>query len=89
MTPAPLILPRGTIKRIHIDKTRIQRKHPGPVITVQTSKGSIKGSEVEIHGTTVIKYTPDKPLSCGAKAYMETRAEVIIHDPETPEDRRA
>ena len=83
-----LKLPAGTIKRIQVDKIRIQRKLPGPVLTVQTSKGSIKGSEVEMVGPTRLVYHPEKPLNCGAKAWIETKGEVIIHDPETKEDRK-
>lgn len=81
-------LPSGTMKRIHIDKIRIQKKEDGPVITVQTSKDPIKGHEVLIRGPSAIHYTPDRPLSCGAKAYIITNSEVHIFGAETKEDRK-
>ena len=49
-----------------------------PVITVKTSKSNNYGHEVEILGPSKIIYSPDKPLSCGAKVWIETEAEVNI-----------
>jgi len=31
-------------------------------------------------------YSPDKPLKCGAKLWLETEATVIIHDKTTYKD---
>jgi hypothetical protein len=28
-----------------------------------------------------VVYSPDKPLSCGAKVWVETDAEITVHDP--------
>jgi len=74
------LLPRGTIKRLHVDKRIIatdrntgSRSAP---LTIQTSKGSHKAVEVEIRGPSKFVYRPDKPLSCGARAWIETLAEV-------------
>lgn len=70
------------IKRIHINqhKIRSNKKHGlnEPVITVKTSKSNTYGHEVEIKGDSKIVYSPDKPLSCGAKVWIETEAEVLI-----------
>ena len=69
-------------KKIHVNqhKIRSNKKHNlnEPVITVKTSKSNHYGHEVEILGPSKIVYSPDKPLSCGAKVWIETEAEVKI-----------
>ena len=69
-------------KKIHVNqhKIRSNKKHnlKEPVITVKTSKSNDYGHEVEILGPSKIVYSPDKPLSCGAKVWIETEAEVKI-----------
>ena len=70
------------IKRIHVNQHRIKanKKHNlnDPVITVKTSKSNTYGHEVIIHGPSKVIYSPDKPLSCGARVWIETEAEVKI-----------
>jgi len=74
----------GTIKRIHIDRHAIafNRKYavPGkpdwkPVITIQTSKGSIKARVVTFGAGRMVQGL--KPLGCGARIWIETQSEVI------------
>ena len=69
-------------KRIHINMHKIlaYKKHgtKEPVITVKTSKTNTYGHEVEILGESKVVYSPDKPLSCGARVWIETDAEVKI-----------
>ena len=66
-------------KRIQINmhKIRANKKHgtKEPVITVKTSKTNTYGHEVEILGESKVVYSPDKPLSCGARVWIETDAE--------------
>ena len=68
--------------RIHVNqhKIRSNKKHNlnEPVITVKTSKSNDYGHEVEILGPSKIIYSPDKPLSCGARVWIETEADVKI-----------
>ena len=68
--------------RIHVNqhKIRSNKKHNlnEPVITVKTSKSNDYGHEVEILGPSKIIYSPDKPLSCGARVWNETEADVKI-----------
>jgi hypothetical protein len=45
-----------------------------PAITVQTSAGSFTARKVTIEGPSVMR--SDKPLSCGARIYLETTAPV-------------
>ena len=68
--------------RIHVNqhKIRSNKKHNlnEPVITVKTSKSNDYGHEVEILGPSKIVYSPDKPLSCGAKVWIETRGDIEL-----------
>lgn len=76
-----IYLKAGTIKRIHVDKRVIMAnlKHGrnDPPVTVQTSKGSVKTYGVTIFGPSRMVYSPDKPLSCGARLWLETHAETL------------
>ena len=69
-------------KRIHVNQHNIKAngKDGGrrPVITVKTYKSNEYGHEVEIHGPSKVIYSPDKPLSCGAKVWIETQSEVTV-----------
>ena len=73
------------MKRIHINQHNIKHntKTGGnkPVITVKTYKDNNYCHELDIldkDGKIIatLKYSPDKPLSCGAKVWIETRNEV-------------
>jgi|TARA_A100000172_G_C2970507_1_gene85764 hypothetical protein len=68
--------------RIHVNqhKIRANKKHGtnDPVITVKTSKSNTYGHEVVINGSSKVIYSPDKPLSCGAKVWIETESEVMV-----------
>ena len=47
-----------------------------PVLTVKTYKSNTYANEVYISGPCKVVYSPDKPLSCGAKVWIETEHEV-------------
>lgn len=71
-------------KRIHVNQHNIRANAKGadsPVLTVKTSKGNTKCNRVEIHGPSTVVYSPEKPLACGAKVWIETDAEVTVHGP--------
>jgi hypothetical protein len=69
-------------KRIHVNQHNIRKnkKHGTnlPVITVKTYKSNTYGHEVEISGPSKVIYRPEKPLSCGAKVWIETESEVTV-----------
>ena len=69
----------GTIKRLHVDQHRIRARDPRP-LTVQTSRGSLKAARIDIEGPSRIVYNYDKPLSCGAKVWIETHSAVELFD---------
>lgn len=68
----------------HVIKANAKSGERDPVLTVKTYKTNTYAHEVEITGPCKIIYSPDKPLSCGAKVWIETQYDVIpvIHDKE-------
>lgn len=77
---------------IHVNQHAIKRnaKTGGnePVLTVKTYKSNTYAHSVHIDGPSTIIYSPDKPLSCGARVWIETtspvttdnQAESLPHD---------
>lgn len=69
---------------IHVNQHVIRRNSKlgenNPVLTVKTHSSNTYANEVEIQGPSRIIYSPDKPLSCGARVWVETTAPVIIGD---------
>jgi hypothetical protein len=68
------------IKRIHVNQHNIRAnaKDGGsrPVLTVKTYKSNTTCNEVVIDGPSKLVYRPENPLSCGARVWIETHAEV-------------
>jgi hypothetical protein len=67
----------------HVVKSNSKKNEREPVLTCKTYKENKYASEVEIldkNGEVVAKviYSPDKPLSCGAKVWIETENEINI-----------
>lgn len=71
---------------IHINQHIIKSNHKTgarePVITCKTYKDNTYAKSVVVldkHGEEACKviYSPDKPLSCGAKVWIETNNEII------------
>jgi hypothetical protein len=77
------VFPAGTIKRVHVNQHIIRsNKKTGArdaVTTIQWRGKSYRFATVEIAGASTVMYSPDKPLSCGARVWVETTAEVIGH----------
>jgi hypothetical protein len=71
-------------KRIHINqhiiKSNAKTGAREPVITVKTYKSNTYGHEVIIEGPCKVIYSPDKPLPCGAKVWIETDSDVKINE---------
>jgi len=69
-------------KRIHINQHKIKSNKKNntkePVITVKTSKSNNYAHEVEIQGPSKVIYSPDKPLPCGARVWIETEEKVVL-----------
>jgi len=69
------------VKRIHVNQHHIRANlkddQNRPVFTCKTGKENLYGHEIEIHGPSVLVYS-EKPLSCGARCWIETISEVTI-----------
>jgi|TARA_R110000782_G_scaffold28885_1_gene72281 hypothetical protein len=74
-------------KFIHINQLKIRsnKKHNTnePVITCKTYKSNDYAHNLEIKDkddVTVAKivYSPEKPLSCGAKVWIETNEKIVL-----------
>lgn len=67
---------------IHVNQHVIKRNSKlgenNPVLTVKTYNSNTYAHEVEIQGPSRIIYSPDKPLPCGARVWIETTAPVIL-----------
>jgi hypothetical protein len=90
--------PVGKMKTIihvnqHTIRANVKHGKKDPVITVKTYKSNKYAHEALIldpSGANVIatvRYSPEKPLSCGARVWIETQCpvDIIVHTPETEE----
>jgi len=75
--------PAGHVTRIHVNQHVVRRwskGERGPAISLQRSDGVRSASAVEIlvDGKVAARVVsrPDKPLSCGARIWIETTEEV-------------
>lgn len=73
-------LRKGLIKRLHVNQPRLRAnlKHQTdlPILTIQCRGGPFYADEIEIDGPSKLVYRPDKPLSCGARCWIETKAAI-------------
>ena len=70
-----------TIIHVNQHNIRYNTKNPDdlkPVLTVKTYKSNTYANEVIVKGESRIIYSPEKPLSCGARVWIETNDEVEI-----------
>lgn len=77
-----MILEAGTIKRIHVNQHVIRSNTKSgaeePVISVIEKGRTYRGTIIDITGNSRIIYSPAKPLSCGARVWIETTGMVVI-----------
>ena len=61
-------------------KIRFNKKHGknDPVLTVKTSHSNRYAHNIEILGPSKVIYRPEKPLSCGARVWIETDSDVNL-----------
>ena len=64
---------------IHVNQHKIKSNYKHnknePVLTVKSNNYAKK---VKIDGPSEIVYSPNKPLSCGARVWLETQSKVDI-----------
>ncbi len=66
--------------RIHVNQHKIKANHKNetkdPVIGVICRNKTQYTNIVKINGPSAVIYSPDKPLKCGARCFIETDSEV-------------
>jgi hypothetical protein len=61
----------------HVIRANRTRGERNPPLTVKTYRSNDYAHEVVINGPCRVVYSPDKPLSCGARVWIETQSEVV------------
>lgn len=73
---------RLRLKRIHVNQQKIRqnikKRKPEPVVIVRRGAEVHYGFEVDIVGNAKMVYRPHKPLSCGARLWIETYGRILI-----------
>jgi hypothetical protein len=67
----------------HVIRKNAKTGEREPVLTVKQGRRNRYAHEVEILGPSKVVYRPDKPLSCGARVWIETHSDVVL-DPGPP-----
>lgn len=62
----------------HVIKRNAKTGEREPTLTVKQGRKNTYAHSVEILGPSRVVYSPDKPLNCGAKVWIETTAEVVL-----------
>lgn len=65
---------------MHVIKKNAKTGSNDPVLTVKRGKTNRYAHRVFIDGPSEVIYSPDKPLSCGARCWVETTSEVFIEE---------
>lgn len=69
----------------HVIRANLKHGENNPVLTVKSGKTNRYAHEVVIDGPSKVVHSPDKPLSCGARVWIETESEVtLIGEGEVP-----
>ncbi len=67
---------------VHVNQHVIRRNAKTgdrqPVLTVKRGRTNTYAMAVEVLGPCRVVYSPDCPLACGARVWIETDAEVVL-----------
>jgi len=70
------------IARIHVNqhviKANAKNGENNPIFTIKQGGSNTYAHNVKVKGEMELVYSPDKPLSCGAKVWIETRGEIEL-----------
>jgi hypothetical protein len=75
--------PKKTIIHVnqHVIRSNAKTCATAPVLTVKQGKTNRYAHEVHIEGPSKVVYRPAKPLSCGARVWIETFGKVTLDPP--------
>ena len=62
----------------HVIRKNLKNGTQEPVLTIKNYKSNNYAKDVVINGPSRIVYSPDKPLSCGARVWIETESHVEV-----------
>ena len=72
------------IARIHVNqhviKANAKNGENNPIFTIKQGGKNTYAFNVKVVGEMELVYSPDKPLSCGAKVWIETRGEIKLDE---------
>jgi hypothetical protein len=72
------------LKRIHVNQHVIRANHRhgsnDAPITIKTYRANVRAHRVTIAGPSELVYSPEHPLPCGARLWVETAARVVAYD---------
>ena len=70
------------IARIHVNqhviKANAKNGENNPIFTIKQGGKNTYAHNVKVKGEMELVYSPDKPLSCGAKVWIETRGNIEV-----------
>ena len=70
------------IARIHVNqhviKANAKNGENNPIFTIKQGGKNTYAFNVKVKGEMELVYSPDKPLSCGAKVWIETRGDIQL-----------
>ena len=70
------------IARIHVNqhviKANAKNGENNPVFTIKQGGKNTYAHNVKVNGEMELVYSPDKPLNCGAKVWIETRGDITV-----------
>ena len=70
------------IARIHVNqhviKANAKNGENNPIFTIKQGGSNTYAHNVKVKGEMELVYSPDKPLSCGAKVWIETRGDITL-----------
>lgn len=73
---------------IHVNQHVIRRNgktgNREPVLTVKRGRTNTYATAVDVLGPCRVVYSPDCPLKCGARVWLETDAEIVLTGESTP-----
>jgi len=79
---------QNKIARIHVNqhviKANAKSGERNPVFTIKQGGKNTYATRVKVVGEMGLVYSPDKPLSCGAKVWIETRGDIELDEKIAP-----
>jgi len=70
------------IARIHVNqhviKANAKNGENNPIFTIKQGGKNTYAHNVKVKGEMELVYSPDKPLSCGAKVWIETKGDIEL-----------